>query len=80
MVSAACHLAGGVAGGALDGKVGAGETHTVLGVPTALTGGAILAVAGLMDLVPGAEYLAEFGLGAASYGAGNLARQKLSAG
>jgi hypothetical protein len=77
MASAACQLAGGAIGGVLDGKLAGGETHTVLGVPTALTGGIILAAVGVMDLVPGAEYVGSIGLGSASYGLGNLVRTKL---
>jgi len=78
MTGAALQLVGGAAGGALDGYVGGGETHEIFGVPTALGSGIILALAGLSDIVPGAEYIASFGLGAASYGLGNLVRDKLT--
>lgn len=78
-LGAVCQLAGGAGGGVLDGKWGAGETHELFGLPTALTGGAILAAVGIMDLVPGAEYVANVGLGAASYGLGNLIRGRMTA-
>lgn len=76
-IGAVCQLAGGAVGGVLDGKLAGGETHTVLGVPTALTGGIVLAALGIMDVVPGAEYIGSLGLGSASYGLGNLVRTKL---
>lgn len=77
-IGAVCQLAGGAVGGVLDGKYGGGEAHEVFGMPSALTGGAVLAAVGIMDLVPGAEYVASLGLGAASYGLGNLIKGRMT--
>lgn len=77
-IGAVCQLAGGAVGGVLDGKYGGGETHEVFGMPSALTGGAVLAAVGIMDLIPGAEYVANVGLGAASYGLGNLIKGRIT--
>lgn len=76
---AACQLAGGAVGGLVDGYLSDGEEHAIWGVPTALTGGAIVAALGLADLLPASPYVASLGLGAASYGLGNLVRDKVAA-
>lgn len=73
---AGCQLVGGAIGGLVDGYLGDGADHEVWGVPTVLTGGALLTVIGLADLVPGASYVASVGLGATAYGLGNLVREK----
>jgi hypothetical protein len=80
LVGALCNVGGGVLGGVVDGKLGGGETHTILGAPTVLIGGMIVAAAGLTGLLPASEAIADTGLGAVSYGLGNLIRNKLSAG
>jgi hypothetical protein len=69
-------LAGGAAGGFLDARLGEGQTHELFGVPTALGAGLLVGLAGMADLFPGSIYMANFGLGAASYGLGNLVREK----
>jgi hypothetical protein len=76
VLGAGVQLAGGAAGGLLDGRLGDGETHELWGVPTALGGGLLVAAAGFADLLPGSHLVANFGLGAASYGLGNLVRDK----
>ncbi|MFA5436328.1 MAG: hypothetical protein WC372_09865 [Candidatus Neomarinimicrobiota bacterium] len=76
---AACNVAGGGLGGLIDGYFGGGETHEILGVPTALGAGAIVAVVGLLDVLPGSEYVANIGTGTASYGLGVLVRDRTAA-
>jgi|WetSurMetagenome_2_1015567.scaffolds.fasta_scaffold01038_18 hypothetical protein len=80
VLGAGVQLAGGAAGGFLDGRLGEGETHELWGVPTALGAGLLVAVAGFAEVLPGSALVANFGLGAASYGLGNLVRDKSAPG
>lgn len=76
---AACNGGGGALGGLADGYLGGGETHEIMGVPTVLGAGAVVALVGLLDVVPGSEYVANVGLGAFSYGLGVLVRDRVAA-
>jgi len=75
----AAQLGGGLIGGAIDGYLADGDEHTILGAPTALVGGLLVAAIGFADLVPGSNYVAALGLGSACYGGGNMLRDKLAA-
>jgi hypothetical protein len=79
VLGAGFQLAGGAAGGLLDGRLGDGQTHEVYGVPTALGAGLLVAAAGFAEIIPQSTLVVNFGLGAASYGLGNLVRDKTSA-
>jgi hypothetical protein len=76
---AGCAAVGGGLGGLIDGYFGGGETHEVMGVPTALGAGAVVALVGLLDVVPGSDYIANIGLGSVSYGLGVLVRDRTAA-
>ena len=76
VLGAGMQLAGGAAGGLLDGRLGEGDTHELWGVPTALGAGLLVAAAGFAEVLPGSQLVVNFGLGAASYGLGNLVRDK----
>jgi hypothetical protein len=76
VLGAGLNLAGGAAGGFLDGRLGDGETHELWGVPTALGAGLLIAAAGFAEMLPGSSLVVNFGLGSASYGLGSLVREK----
>jgi len=71
-------IAGGLLGGFIDGKFGGGTRHEVWGIPTVGAVGALAAIVGMSEWIPGGEDILSIGAGMLSYSGGAYVRETVA--
>lgn len=71
-------FAGGLIGGFIDGKFGGGTRHEIWGIPTVGAAGAVMAILGMSEWVPGGEEMLSLGSGMLSYSGGSYLRDQVA--